>query len=208
MKRVAWHSAVIRAVDWLNNRHRFVILGLVCGGIVLADGAIIGRLQGRLWHVLVEDIRAQQRILDTIARHQDRLPQYARRVRELREAIKRKQDRIPPRVHLPLVLEQISLLAQKNRIAIEELVPLKDDIRSVLQTEQGQYWALPVQLEGRGAYHDWGRFFEALENHPKMNVTVKEILMTAEGSDGRRHPTSLLLDVVLYEPQGQSGPEK
>lgn len=205
MKRLAWRSAVIRAVGWLNHRHRFAVLGLLCGLIIVVDAAILGRIQWRLGRTLLEDIRRQQRILNTITQHRDRLPQYTRRLKELKEQIRHKQARIPQRMHLPLMLEQISQLAQKNHIAIEELVPLKDNIRSVLQTNDGQYWGLPIRLEGRGAYHDWGRFFEALENHTSMNVTVNEILITAEGSDGRKHPTSLLLEAVLYEPQIKDG---
>jgi Tfp pilus assembly protein PilO len=99
---------------------------------------------------------------------------------------------------LPAILGIISSAANENGVLIEELVPEKSMQESLTKAPEGQYYALPVVLRVRCAYHRFGRFLNELENG-QMYFAMKDFVIQHDGKDPNTHTFSLTINLILME---------
>ena len=96
-----------------------------------------------------------------------------------------------------MILENISLLANKNGIKIDQIMPYPQDQSVLLKDKIRKYYALPILLDARGSYHDVGRFLFQIEDE---NDFLKVDTFTfSSGSSFRVHRFKLTLKAVVYE---------
>jgi Tfp pilus assembly protein PilO len=99
---------------------------------------------------------------------------------------------------VPVILDTISSVANEYGVKIEELVPETDRLTALTRTPQSQYYALPVSIKARGAYHNFGRFINKLENSDLFFI-MKDFIIQNDAADPHTHLYSLTINLVLAD---------
>ena len=189
---------IISGVPQINEKNR----NYVMGGILLAVFAvyyfIVMQPQLAALRALNPEITILKEDLQKAKDDIGRLNLYLRQVNELDETVKTLGGQVRPKEEVHLILESISVSANENRIRVEQMVPVFDGQQQLLKTKEGVYYSLPVTMDVRGGYHDFGRFLSDIENH-QVSLKVKKFSIVASPQDNLKHVIKLTLDAIIIE---------
>ncbi|HLF17454.1 MAG TPA: type 4a pilus biogenesis protein PilO [Candidatus Omnitrophota bacterium] len=93
-----------------------------------------------------------------------RITEYKDQIQKLKEGFDALRLRVRTKQEVPLVLEKISRIANKNRVKIDQIMPNPLQQKILLEGNDKTYFDLPIIIEARSGYHDFGRFINELEN--------------------------------------------
>lgn len=127
----------------------------------------------------------------------ERIPQYREQIREIRDQVEKAQYKVKAKEEVPIILESLSVLANEYDIKIDQIMPRVEEMELILKNDDREYYSLPIYIEARSAYHDFGKFLNRIENkdiYMSMgNFTMSKITNTRENS------LRLTLIAVVYE---------
>jgi Tfp pilus assembly protein PilO len=140
---------------------------------------------------LSQDLRNTRNNLKQMDKFQNEIKQLTVQSQDLNSKIKSKEE-------IPLILDSINRLANKNGVVIEQIVPntMTEDV--IMKNNDGQYLAVPVKVEAYGAYHNFGRFLNQLENEEKF-FTISDFNIIENAQDPVHHSINLTLRVLIFE---------
>ncbi len=140
--------------------------------------------------ILREDI---SRARDNI----QRLGNYESQVRKYEADIAVENKKVELRDEVPLILEHISRIAGENKVTINQIMPNVIDSEIVLENDERVYYDLPIDIEARAAYHDLGRFVNAIE---QGSIFLKVGELTIAGVEGRKDLSiRITFDALVYD---------
>ncbi|MBP9854561.1 MAG: type 4a pilus biogenesis protein PilO [Candidatus Omnitrophica bacterium] len=175
----------------------YIIFAAVLFSVFLLDYFVLMRPQ----LAALTKINPEIKILsDDIAKAKidiTKLDQYQKNVVELEEGIQKENKKVEPKEDVPLILEHISRLANKNGVKINQIMPNAVDSEIVLENNERVYYSLPIEVEAKAGYHNFGRFINAIENGDKF-LRVKKLTM-ASMAGAKDHSVKLTLEAIVYE---------
>ena len=127
-----------------------------------------------------------------------RMPQYQREVKSLTEKIEKISRKVKPKGEMPLIIENISRIANKSGVKIDQIMPDQSAEKQVLKNKQGTYYAMPILIEARSGYHPFGRFLNQLESEGVF-MDIPEFSIMGNASEPMQHKIKLTLKIIFLE---------
>lgn len=187
-------SAYVESVD---EKVIYYILGGILFSVFLLDYFVLMRPQiaslskiSPEIRILSEDI---QKAKDDILRSK----QYELQVEKLREDVAKSNAKLKFREEVPVILENISRMADGNGVEIDQIMPDVQDQQVLLENNERCYYSLPISIKARSSYHDFGRFLSQLESG-EIFINVSSFGVVSSRRE-KKHLVEVILDAVVYE---------
>ncbi len=174
----------------------YVFLGILLLVFVL-DYFIIMRTQIKTLSKISPEIEVLSKDLKKTKNDLLRLNQYRKDVRKSSDEVEDLNERIRSREEVPLILEHISRIANDNGVVINQIIPDTKDQELLLENEEREYYALPINLEAKGAYHNVGRFLNSIENN-EAYINVGKFSITSKIGK-KKHAVQLTFKAIVFE---------
>lgn len=190
-------NQINRVFEKVDDRQRYGIFAGILLFIFLLDYVVLTRPQLAALSkitpeigILRDDLRLAR---DNIAKKDV----YQKQVEKLNAGVEASHQRLWPRERVPLIFEFISRTADNNGVTIDQMKPLSADQKELLKVPGRKYLALPLEIQARAGYHDFGRFLNQLESGEVFLNVEKFSIISAEGRSP--HAIQLTLRAVIYE---------
>ena len=127
-----------------------------------------------------------------------RITQYKTQVQDLKHQVDQLRLRVRTKQEVPFIIEKISRMAHKNDFKIDQIMPntLQENVLLEEHAER-TYFDLPILIEARSTYHDFGRFINALESDDTF-FKVDEFTVAAMAGS-RLNAVKMTLKTIVYE---------
>lgn len=136
--------------------------------------------------------------LQTAKTDMQRMPRYRQEVVDRKNQVAEINRKVNSREDVPLVLENISRIANRNDVKIERIMPDTSSHKPVLQNNTGKYFSIPIIIEARSGYHDFARFLNQLEAEGVF-LDIPQFTIATNRGDSRKHVIKLTLHTVVFE---------
>ena len=186
----------------INEKNPYYTLGLFLLIVFLLDYFLVMQFQLRtLYHLnpkvsmLSQELRTTQ---DTISK----LQQYQVEVKKLSQKVRLLNSQIRTREQLPLVIDSIMRLAKKTGVRVEQIMPNSTAPESILKNNEGQYFSIPLVVEARAGYHNFGKFLNLLEREEAF-LNIGDFTISASSTEAAQHDIKMNLNAIVFEARGQ-----
>lgn len=136
-----------------------------------------------------------------------RVDQNREQLEKIRNEVNEVKVKIRSAQEVPVILEDISRIATAQGIKIEQLMPLKDQKVLLAKQKDVEYYALPILIQARSAYHDLGRWLEQLEQE-KIFYGLGNLSIVSNPKDTMRHQIQMTIKAAIFEPAKPTVKEK
>ena len=126
-----------------------------------------------------------------------RITQYKDQVQELKHQVDQLRLRVRTKQEVPFIIEKISRMAHKNDFKVDQIMPNTLQESVLLEHSERTYYDLPILIEARSTYHDFGRFINALESDDTF-FKVDEFTVAAM-SGSRLNTVKMTLKTIVYD---------
>ena len=189
---------IAQMINRINEKNPYyVVIGAVVALLVL-DYICVLQFQVRTLSSLNPKTKTLADDYDSTNNNIKRLPQYQKEVRRLEGQLERVSRKIRTREEIPQILENISVVANENGVHIEQIMPNTTVEEPILKNNDGQYFIVPIIVEGRSSYHDFGRFFNQLEEEGVL-LNVPDFTIAANAQEPRLHRVKLTINAIVLE---------
>lgn len=189
---------ITSALPQINEKNRNYVLGGILFAVFAVYYFIIMQPQLAALRALNPEIAILQEDLKKAKDDIGRLNVYLKQVSEFDDKVATLGGQVRSKEEVHLIMESISVLANENRIRVEQVVPVFDGQKQLLKTKEGVYYSLPITMDVRGGYHDFGRFLNDIENN-QVSLKVKKFSIVASPQDNMKHVIKLTLDAIIIE---------
>lgn len=187
-------SAYIESVD---EKVIYYVLGGILFSIFLLDYFVLMRPQISSLSKISPEINLLsgdiQKAKDDILRSK----QYELEVEKLREDVAKSNAKLKFKEEVPLILANISRIADENGIKIDQIMPDTQGQRVLLENNERRYYSLPIFIKARSGYHDFGRFLNQLESGDIFLKVSSFGVVSSRGE--KKHLVEVTLGAVIYE---------
>lgn len=184
-------------IEKIDDRQRYYIFGGILLFIFVVDYLLIMRPQLGALAKINPEIEKSIEDLNLTNENIAKTGFYKKEAEKLKELVGKADQSIKNKTELPLIFQNISLIADKNKIKIDQISPSSFDQKEILKIQNRRYLSFPIKIRARAGYHDFGRFLNELENG-KMFLNVEDFSIVAT-SDLRHHAVELTVSAVIYE---------
>ena len=197
---------VIEKLKKLDPKYHYYILGGVLALVFLLNHfLLLGPLLGSL-NKMGAQISELNQNLQSVKSDMARIDQNRVQLEKIRSQINEVKIKIRSRQEVPLILEDISRIANQYGVKIDQLMPMKDQKELLAKQQDVEYYALPILIQARSSYHDLGYFLAQLETD-KIFYTVGNLSITASPKDTTRHMVQLTVKAVISEEAKKEEPK-
>ena len=140
---------------------------------------------------LSQDLKTARNNIKEIGNFQTQIKQLTVKSQDINGQIKSKEE-------IPLILENISRLASKYGVVIDEIIPNTSNEEVIMKNNDGQYLSVPVKVAAYSSYHNFGRFLNQLENEEKF-FTISDFSIVENTQDTLHHVISLTLRALVFD---------
>ena len=188
---------VLELFNNLDERSRNLALVGALIFILILDFFIIMRPQLRGLAKISPKIKTLANDLKTTKNDMKRVGQYQKEVESFRNKVDVARARIIAKEELPVILERISLIANESDVKINQIMPDVQDQKKLLATEDLIYYSLPIIIEARSGYHNFGRFLGKIEQNEVL-LKVSTFNVSSVG-DSHISDIRITLKAVVFE---------
>ncbi|MCK5580856.1 MAG: type 4a pilus biogenesis protein PilO [Candidatus Omnitrophica bacterium] len=190
-------------VDGLNEKSPFLIIGIVAVIVLCVDYFGVMQFQLGTLKSLNEKIETVTQDLQSAEISILREPQYKAEMEKLNLRFKDIRRNIKSKEEIPLIMENISRIANKYNVRIEQIMPDTYNEEEILENEDGVYSLLPIVVEVSSGYHEFGRFLNAIECEWDF-LRIPMFSIVAKANEQTWHAMKLTINaIILEEDQGQ-----
>src|SRR3989338_4757179 len=186
----------------INDKNRNYILGGILFAIFFVYYFVIMQPQLMTLRSLSPEITILSQDLKKAKDDIEKLHVYQRQVNQLQQKISLLGERIKSKEEVPVILERISNLANQYHIRVAQITPMLDTQELLMKGKEGNYFSLPIMIEARSNYHDFGRFLNDIESD-SISLTVEKFSILANAQDTLKHEIKLTVNAVVLEPAGE-----
>jgi len=198
MKIDEYRDKALSLLNTLNEKNPYlVILGLLCV-VLVADYFLIMQFQIGTLGSLDEKMAGVRKNVDESEENIQRFAAFQNELKRLRAKYEKIDRRVHGKDELPLIMENISRIANNNNLRVGKMMPNTADLESIMKNNDGQYFSIPIQVEAKSDYHNFGRFLNQLENE-QIFMRVPEFVIRAGRDDQTRHDIELTLHAIVFE---------
>jgi len=130
-----------------------------------------------------------------------KITEYKTQVQDLKGKVDQLRLRVRTKQEVPFIIEKISRIAHKNDLKIDQIMPNTADESVLLDHLERTYFDLPILIEARSTYHDFGRFINALESDDTF-FKVDEFTVAAMAGS-RLNTVKMTLKTIVYEEKSE-----
>lgn len=186
-------SAIIN----MDEKKRYYIFAGALVLVFILDYLILMRPQLKALATKNPEIKVQQDNIDRATADINKVVQYKKEVSDLRDKVDKANLKVKSKEEVPLILEKISRIAYENAVNIGQIMPYSVDQRVILSNNSRKFYSVPIFIDGRSSYHDFGKFVNTLENDD-ISMAVENFTITS-GSDEAMHDFHLEIKAVVFE---------
>ena len=176
-----------------------VLIGFILG-ILLLDYFFIFQFQLKTLMSINPKIENLSEDLKTTKNNIERLPQYQKEIESLKRRLEYVQSKIKSGEEVPLILENISRMANKHGVKIVQIMQDKASERSLGKTKDGEYFSVPIIVEASSGYHNFGQFLNQLEAEG-LFIEIPQFTITASGGGLAPEAIKLFANVITLMEQ-------
>lgn len=181
----------------LDEKTRYGILIGVLLSVFLLDYLILMKPQIDALSKISPEINILATDLKSVKEDIKKIESYKKEVVNMKVKVEEVNLRLRAKEEVSLILENISLLANKNGIKIDQIMPYPQDQSVLLKDKIRKYYALPILLDARGSFHDVGRLLYQIEG--ENDFLKVDTFTVSSGSFEQEHRFKLTLTAVVYE---------
>ncbi|HBG61050.1 MAG: hypothetical protein A2Y03_11310 [Omnitrophica WOR_2 bacterium GWF2_38_59] len=187
-------SSYIESVD---EKVIYYILGGILFSVFLLDYFVLMRPQIASLSKISPEIRLLSEDINKAKDDILRSKQYQVQVERLRADVAKSNAKLKFKEEVPLILENISRMADDNGVKIDQIMPDVQDQKILLENDERRYYGLPILIKARSGYHDFGRFLSQLERGDIFFKVSSFGIISSRGE--QKHSVEIVLDAVVYE---------
>ena len=187
-------SELIGKIDE-KNRHYFLIGALLF--IFLLDYFILMRPQLVTLTKINPEIKLLSQDSEKAQEDIGKLGFYQTEVKRLESQLAQTSKTIKSKEEVSIILEQISRMANRNNIRIDQIMPSMEEQKVLLEDNKRTYYALPILVQAKSGYHDFGRFLNQMERNDLFLYVASFSIIT--GEDVRAHALKMNLQAIVFE---------
>lgn len=105
--------------------------------------------------------------------------------------------KIKSREEIAIILEYIANVASETGIKIDQIMPDTLGQELLIENNQRKYFDLPIYMEARSGYHNFGRFLNEIDRND-ISLRIGTFTVIATG-DMRNHMIKLTFRVTVFE---------
>ena len=189
---------IFEIIAKLDEKNRYYILGGLLLLIFLIDYFLVLQPQLSTLRSLNPKISLLAGDIKTAEENNRKLNQYQNDLTRLRDKMKLVNQSIISEGEVPWIMEKISRMANKSGVKIDQIMPLKSSQTMLMKNNEAKYFSLPILVDARSGYHDFGRFINDLENSENF-LSVSNFTFAADANDTLREVAKLTVKVVVFE---------
>jgi len=194
-------------VNKINEKNPYYLLLITIGGLCIVFYLFPIQFQGAALQALTPKVRDLGQDLENTRNNIQRIAQYQKELTQLKTKLDYINKKIKPKEELPALLEMISLIASKNNVKIEQVMPQTTAQKAVLDNSDGKYFAVPIVIEARSGYHDFGRFLNQLEQEGVF-TDLSDFTFASEAMDANRHLIKMTMKTILLDKKDSKDAKK
>jgi Tfp pilus assembly protein PilO len=175
----------------------YLLIGLLVA-ILIIDYIAVMQFQLRTLSSLNPKIKSLSEEVTSTKNHIQRLAQYQTEIKRLNEKLNRFTLLVRGREEIPRALENVSIVANKNGVMIQQIMPDTNLGEPALKTKEGRYYVIPISLEAKSGYHNFGRFLNQLEAEGVF-LNIADFSIASNPKDIRPHNIKLTIDTIILE---------
>lgn len=185
-------------INKIDEKNRYYVLIGILFFIFLLDYFLLMRPQLVTLTKINPEIKMLLQDIQKTQEDSQKLGSYQSEIKRLESALAETNSKVRSKNEVPVVLEQISRMANQSQIKIDQITPAHEDQSVLLEDNKRIYYALPILLEARSGYHDSGRFLNLLEQS-NLFLNVTSFSIAAGKEDLRDHALKMNLQAIVFE---------
>ena len=198
MQKIDIKEQIVKVIAKINEKNPYYTVGLFLLVLFLADYFLVMQFQLRTLQSLSPKIMTTAKDLETAKSDITKIAQYQNQAKQLKEKLKKISNKIKSREEVPLILGNISKVAESNGVRIEQIMPNTARTEPILKNSDGQYFSVPISIEAKAAYHNLGRFINQLEIEEGF-LSVPDFVISASTDDPTREDIKLTINAIIFE---------
>ncbi len=131
-----------------------------------------------------------------------RVNQYKKEVANLESKYENLQRRIKQKEDIPFLLENISRIADKHGVRIEQIMPQTAIDEPLLENDEGKYFSIPIIIEAQSGFHNFGMFLNQLEREGVF-LRLTDYSIQTGIDDPHLCLINLSIELVVFEDGGK-----
>ncbi len=187
-------SSLFEKVDG-NNRY-YVLLAILLV-VFLLDYFFLMSPQLAALQKINPEIKTVSSDIEKVKKEMQNLAGYEKNLEELSEKFDAANLKVKSRDEMPSILEHIARLANDHGVKIDQIMPDTLDKELLTENSQRKYYDLPIYMEARSGYHNFGRFLNAVRND-SVSLRVGDFTIVAT-NDTRYHLLKLTFRATIFE---------
>lgn len=187
-----------RIIARINEKNPYYVVIGIFIALLVVDYFLVLQFQMRSLNSLNPKITSLSQELQSAQNNIQRLPQFQQERDRLKAQLDKTNRKIRTKEEVPVLLENVSLIANRNGVRIEQVRPDRAIDKPILTNEDGQYFSMPVVVEASSGYHHFGSFLNQLETEGDL-VTIPEFVITASDKDTQRQRINLTINAIVFE---------
>jgi len=163
------------------DNQKILFIGIACVVLIYFDFAFIAKLQLDSLKNTKPKITKLKKDLDVLSKDLRRMQDLKNKQAEVSKVLLAKAKKIISEEQISALLRDISDIANKNSVKIEQIKPSKEtQVKSDKNVPPPKFTSLSINLELSCDYHNLGKFINILENADtyiavqKLNITPKQ----------------------------------
>ncbi len=127
----------------------------------------------------------------------DKLNSYKADLEKATEKFTEANLKVKSRDEISIILEHIAYIANETGMKIDQIMPDMLGQELLTENDQRKYFDLPIYMEARSSYHNFGRFMNKVEqNDISLRIGTFTIVVT---SDTRNHMIKMTFKATIFE---------
>ncbi len=119
-------------------------------------------------------------------------------VSQIQKSIKYFEKRLPKNTDTPQILEDLIMIGKATNITFVSIAP--QEIEKINVSEEGDkyYLGIPIRLQLKAGFHDFGRFVNKIENSERF-MKIADISINSNPRDIKKHNINLTVSAFALE---------
>ncbi len=188
----------LEKLNGLDIKARYGIFAGILIVLVLADYFLIINMQRSGINSLEADTKTLVADIERVQADKQRIHQIRENLEKARKELDAMNLKLRPRSEVPMILEDISRIANDVGLKIDQLMPLKESQETLINSPEGNYYALPIVIQGHCGYHIFGRFLNQLER-ANLYFTIRDARIESNPKSQDSHIVQATIKVILVD---------
>ena len=182
----------------LEPKYLYIILAGIIGIVALLDFALVMRLQFGLIASLDKSITQLNTNISELAVNNQRLGQFNGQLELARRALKNLEAMVYRKDEVPVVLKDISGIANDCGVIIDQVVPQGLSVKPLVENGGIKYYTMNISLSLRCGYHRLGKFLNQMEQR-RLFWQIEELVIIADAKDPLRESVKMNFKILVLE---------